>query len=246
MKMAAIAKATWGPKPFLIRGVYTCVVRPMILYGSVVWANEAGRKKNQDQLRHVNRLALSTCTKFPRSTQTRMLEIAFDTFPCHLYLVKEALCAFVRLLPLMRLSWTGRNGNINYSTSHRRHWYDLLEEYNIQGYEELHSCYVINMTRNFKVWNEGFGVRNFYESLPMAKWEVFTDGSKINGKVGVAYRVRCEGRIVFEGSARISDHSTVFQAEFYPILAVSVLSNIQELGKVRFHADLQSALMVSD
>ena len=244
MMMSAIAKATWGPKPHLMRWVYTCVVRPMILYGSVVWAHEAGRPKFQDQLRHINRLAMCTYTKFPRSTPTRMLEIASDTFPCHLYLIKEALCAFVRLLPLMRLNWTGMNGNINYSTSHRKYWYNLLDEFDIQGYEELDTCYEVNVARTFRVWTEGFGDRGFYTRLPMVSWEVYTDGSKINEQVGSAYRIRRDGLIVFEGSARISDHSTVFQAELYAIhLALSVLENVLELGSVRFFVDSQAALL---
>ena len=244
LMMAAIAKATWGPKPFLMRWVYTCVVRPMILYGSVVWAHEAARTKFQDQLRHINRLAMCTYTKFPRSTPTRMLEIASDTIPCHLYLLKEALCAFVRLLPLMRLNWNGVTGNVNYSVSHRKYWYNLLDEFDIQGYEELDTCYVINLPRSFKVWVEGFGDRGFYLTLPRVRWEIYTDGSKLNGQVGAAYRIRRDGVIFFEGSARISDHSTVFQAELYAIhLAVSILDNVQDIGTVRFYVDSQSALM---
>ena len=239
MKMSAIAKATWGPKPFLMRWVYICVVRPMILYGSVVWAHEAGRKKFQDQLQHFNRLAMCTYTKFPRSTPTRMLEIATDTFPCHLYLIKEEVCAFVRLLPLMRLNLAGVNGNVNYSTSHRRYWFNVMDQFDIQGYDELDSCHVVNMRRSFKVWKEGFDIRGFYLSLPRVRWEVFSDGSKRNNRVGSAYRIRCEGQVMFEGSTRISDHSTVFQAELHAILsAATILANIEDLNSVRFYIDL--------
>lgn len=72
---------------------------------------------------------------------------------------------------------------------------------------------------------------------------MFTDGSKnING-LGSAYRVLREGAIVCEGAARISNHSSVFQAEMYAInLAATFLLNANEVTSVRFHVDSQAAL----
>ena len=244
MKMANIAKATWGPKPHLMRWVYRCVVRPMILYGSVVWAHEAKRPKNVKLLRHVNRMAMCTYTKFPRSTPTQMLEIATDTFPLHTYLVKEALCAFIRLLPLMRLGWEGRYGNVNYSVSHRRFWYDMLVELDISGYESLDVCFEINRFHGYFVHEESFKDAEFVHKLPGAAWKVYTDGSKMAGRIGVAYRILHNDQVVFQDSRRISDHASVFQAEIYAIaLAADVLSEHEEIGVVRFHVDAQAALL---
>ena len=37
LKMAGISRAIWGPKPNLSSWVYRCVVRPMLVYGSVTY-----------------------------------------------------------------------------------------------------------------------------------------------------------------------------------------------------------------
>lgn len=242
MKMAAIAKDVWGPKPHLMRWVYRCVVRPMVLYGSVVWAHEA--KRYADKLRQVNRLALCTLTKFPRSTPTRMLEIVADVFPLHIYLVKEAVCAFIRLLPMMRYNWAGFNNNVNFSTSHRKYWFDMIDDLELNGYDQLDTCFELNHSFSFVVRTDSFQDPSFFCSLPQVEWLVFTDGSKNNHGVGSAYRIIRDGSVVFEGSARISDHSSVFQAELYAInLAVTVLLLIPDAVNIRFHVDSQAALL---
>lgn len=243
MKMAAIAKQVWGPKPYLMRWVFTCVVRPMMTYGCVVWAHEADRYAKK--LRQVNRLALCTLTKFPRSTPTQMLEIVGDIFPAHIYVVKEAVCAFVRLLPIMRMNWDGFNGNINYSVSHRKTWFYKVEELGLNDFDlgQLDTCFEINHTFAFRVWLESFTIVDFVSRLPVAEWHVYTDGSKSADGVGAAYRILRNGMVECQGSARISDHSSVFQAEVYAInLAVSFILTLEDVTTVRFFVDSQAAL----
>ena len=244
MKMANLAKATWGPKPKLMRWVFRCVVRPMIVYGSVVWAHEANRPKYSEMLRHVNRMAICTYTKFPRSTPTRMLEIATDTFPLHLYLVKEALCAFIRLFSLMGMGWSGYNRNINFSTSHRRRWLELLVEYNVSGYECLDTCFEINQFHDFSVHEESFHDASFVEKLPYASWQIYTDGSKLAGRVGAAYVILCDGQVRMQGQVRLSDSTSVFQAEVFGIgMAATAVCELDRSLGCCFYVDSQSALL---
>ena len=89
LKMAGISRVIWGPKPNLSRWVYRCVVRPMIVYGSVTWAHSIDRPSIVQRLRRINRLAIATYTMFPRSTPTRAVELLTDTFPLHLWIERK-------------------------------------------------------------------------------------------------------------------------------------------------------------
>lgn len=241
MKMAAIAKTTWGPKPHLMRWMYTCIVRPMILYGSVVWAHEAGNLKIPDKLRRINRLAITTCAGFLRSTPTRALEIMLDIFPLHLYAQKEALCAFIRLLPLMDINWRGFNRNVRYSVGHRKFWFDLIENFNLTEYANVDVCYIPRPRLEFTVVLESF-LPNFVLDSP-AEWAVYTDGSKIDDRVASAFIIIRNETIIFQGACRLSNHSSVFQAELIAIRqAAECLKDVENLVNVDFHVDSQAAL----
>ena len=243
LKMAAIAKATWGPKPHLMRWMYTCMVRPMILYGSVVWAHEACNLLVPDKLRKLNRLGMATYTRFLRSTPTRALEILTDTFPLHLYTQKEALCAFIRLISIMTLNWRGFNNNIRYSVGHRKYWLDLVDRFQLNDFLNVDTCYVPRPDSSFSVIFESFN--DDYIQLDHAGWVVYTDGSKLNGRVGSAFVIARQGQVLFQESWRISDHATVFQSELIAICrAVEVLSNLNLDIGVDFYVDSQSALRV--
>ena len=243
LKMAAIAKATWGPKPHLMRWMYTCMVRPMILYGSVVWAHEACNLGVPDKLRKLNRLGMSTYTRFLPSTPTRALEILTDTFPLHLYTQKEALCAFIRLIAIMTLNWRGFNGNIRFSVGHRKYWLQLIENFQLENFTNVDTCFVPRPDNSFVVdldsFEEGYVVRN------RASWAVYTDGSRRNGRTGTAFVAVHEGQVIFQESWRISDHATVFQAELIAIYrAVDTIVHCDLSGGVDIFVDSQSALRV--
>ena len=241
MKMAAIAKLTWGPKPHLMRWMYTCMVRPMILYGSVVWAHEAGNLTIPDKLRKINRLAITTCAGFLKSTPTRALEIMLDIFPLHLYAQKEALCAFIRLLPLMELDWRGFNRNVRYSTSHRKFWFNLIETFDLTEFANVDTCFVHRPQVAFTVVLESFNPLFVLDSP--AEWSVYTDGSKRGDKVASAFIILRNGNIIFQGASRLSNHTSVFQAELTAIQqAAECLVNVEGLVGADFHVDSQAAL----
>ena len=50
---------------------------------------------------------------------------------------------------------------------------------------------------------------------------IYTDGSKIGGKVGSGFVVYRRKKVIFFQNARIPDKATVFQAELYAIFPVS-------------------------
>ena len=246
MKMSGISRAIWGPKPKLSRWVFRCVVRPMIVYGSVTWAHAIDRPALESKLRKINRLAIATYTLFPRSSPTRAVEILTDTFPLHIWLEKEALCAFIRLAKLLPLTWTGRNNNRRRNVAHRRFWVDKIEEYGITSLLlENDSCSILAPKLSFTIHSDSFRADpSYFRSLERSEWEVYTDGSKKDGKVGSAFIIYRFGLDWKQGKFRLNNTATVFQAELFALIQAAFALRESEVGhgKCHFFSDSLSSL----
>ena len=68
----------WGPSPLALKWAYEMMVKPMLLYGAVVWGFHASGVVTP--LQRVQRLAMLCCGFFLKSTPTKGLEIIFH-FP---------------------------------------------------------------------------------------------------------------------------------------------------------------------
>ena len=231
MKMSNISKAIWGPKPHLSRWVYRCVVRPMIVYGSLSWAHITQSETIQEKLRKINRLAIATYTLFPRSTPTRAVELITDTFPLHLWLEKEALCTFIRLAKQLPLDWAGTNSNKRHNIAHRRFWANKLIEYDITDLLlEVDTCYTLAPVKRFKIRTDSFHKDPaFLHALPKPRWDIYTDGSKSDGKVGAAFIIYHKNDKILERKYCLPNSATVFQAETFAIFqAIIALKDISQ------------------
>ena len=246
MKMAGISRAIWGPKPKLSRWVFRCVVRPMIVYGSVTWAHAIDRPSLESKLRKINRLAMATYTLFPRSSPTRAVEILTDTFPIHIWLEKEALCAFIRLAKLLPLTWSGKNNNRRRNIAHRRFWSDRIEEYGISALLlENDSCCILAPPLSFNIRTDSFGADpSYFRNLDRVEWEVYTDGSKKDGKVGSAFVIFRYGLDWKQDKFRLPNTATVFQAELFALIQATIALRESEIGqgKCNFFSDSLSSL----
>ena len=54
--MGALCKK-WGPKPRLVRWIYTAIVRPRLSYAAMTWSNSINQKTKLRKLTQINRLA---------------------------------------------------------------------------------------------------------------------------------------------------------------------------------------------
>ena len=247
MKMANIAKATWGPKPHLMRWVFRCVVRPMIVYASLTWAHSIDSPALQSRLRRINRLALNTLTLFPRSLPTRMLELLTDIFPLHLWLEKEAICAYVRLAHQLPLHWSGVNSNIRRNTAHRRFWANKVVEYDLQALLlDVDTCFTrISQALLFHIISESFHAPPEYiRDLLVAPWRIYTDGSKKEGAVGAAFLIVADTDIIIQNKYRLPDTASVYQAELFAIYqAAKTIQEVDDQHRhCQFFSDSMSAL----
>ena len=246
MKMANISKTIWGPRPNLSRWVFRCVVRPMTIYASVIWGH-AVTDNMIVRFRRLNRLALSTYTMFPRSTPTRAVEILTDTFPLHIWIEKEALCAFIRLAKRLPLNWSGVNNNRTYNISHRKFWMDKIVEYDMTDLLlELDSCFALAPEAMFIVRTESFHQgREYFDGIILREWSIFSDGSKKDNKVGAAFVIFQDNTEIIRRKYRLPGTATVFQAELYAIFqAVISLREIRQITEdtCEIFSDSMSAL----
>ena len=250
LKMAQISKATWGPKPHLMKWVFRCVVRPMVTYGAMVWAHILLKNGScVNRLRKLNRLAICTLTMFPRSLPTQALEVLVDLFLLHIWIQKEALCAYIRLHERLPLSWSGMFRGSKVRIGHRRAWANKVEMLGVdQLLLEIDVCFLRNTEQIFEVDTNSFHKDiQYVKALSKKDWSVFTDGSKKDGRVGAAFIILKDEELWAEEFYRLSDESTVFQAEVFAICkAMEFLITKAEQesisGAGRLFSDSQSAL----
>ena len=241
MKMSGIASAYWGPKPKLMRWAYTGIVRPMISYAALAWGHVLEESDHEDALRSLNRMAICTIVKVPRSTPTRAMEIIMDIMLLHLHIRKEGLRTYMRLHYELALNWEGVYQNITFSTSHRLFWTLLAQDTGVSAQKETDDCCVCRPDLHFTLDTSSFV--NMDNSQKPANCNVYTDGSKMDGKVGAGVLILKDGSTIHETLVRLPDLSTVYQAEVLAIkVAANVLSTLPSLTSVKIYVDSQAAL----
>ena len=78
---------------------------------------------------------------------------------------------------------------------------------------------------------------------------IYTDGSKIGGKVGSGFVVYRRKKIIFYQNARLPDSATVFQAELYAIFLAGryIQTTLTEkYNYIRIYSDSQAAILALD
>ena len=242
MKMASITYSYWGPKPKLMRWMFTGIVRPMISYAAMTWGHQIDCPDMENALERLNRAAMNTMVKVPRSTPNKGLEIILDLMPLHLHIQQEGLAAFLRLKRHEHLHWEGVFTNITHSVSHLRFWDYVCRDAGIQDYHtEVDTCSTARPPSKYTLDLNSFtDMANCQQTV---ECNVYTDGSKLNGKVGAGVFIVRDGVAIVEDKFRLPDSSTVYQAELTAIReAAAILAASVDLTSVKFFVDSQAAL----
>ena len=240
MKLASISNAYWGPKPKLMRWAWTGIVRPMISYAAIAWAHAIEVDGIETMLRRLNRFAMNTIVKVPRSTPTQAMEIILDIYPLHLHLKKEGLAAYMRLKDQLELRWDGVYTNLTYSVSHRRFWDITADNADLLIARVTDHCCVLKPELKFTLDANSFV--DMASCQGHVETNVYTDGSKLDDKVGSGVYIK-EGQNSTSAKFRISDHATVYQAELFAIKqAAEMLRRRHDLTNVKIFVDSQAAL----
>jgi hypothetical protein len=96
-----------------MRWLYTCVVRPAITYGALVWAKSTSTKVVQTQLAKAQCLGLILTASMRQNMPKAGLEIITNVIPLHIRIVELAVSTYNRMGGPPD-GWTGKT-----SISHR-------------------------------------------------------------------------------------------------------------------------------
>ena len=216
----------------------------MICYGAMIWGHRAA--DIAQKLRRLNRMAINTFGTFPKSTPTQALEIIFDIMPLHLFCRQEGLAARIRLDDVVHLDWQGENALKTHSISHLKYWSNTLNKYQITP-NHSDRCNLIRWSTGYRINKESF--TGDAKHRKPTQINLFTDGSRRDDKTGAGYVAYHGKRVIFEGSHRLPDHATVFQAEVTAIAVAAqrlAATNQPEVKYVKFQVDSQAALLALD
>ena len=240
-KIASMTRNNWGPKPRLMRWAYLGVVRPMLCYGAMIWGHRA--PELMGKLRRINRMAMCTFASFPKSTPTSALEIMLDILPLHLFCVQEAVAARLRLDSVLEFGWHGKAHTKRHATSHMEFLRKKLEEYGITPGDQ-DRCSVLKWGAKYKINRDSFdGQAKHRQPTQM---NVYTDGSRLDGKTGAGLTVHRGTREVESKWFRLPEHATVFQAEITAVAkAARCLIDMgdKSIKFVKIFVDSQAAIM---
>jgi hypothetical protein len=163
---------TWGPRPEYALWLYTQVVRPKALYGSIVWYHALHKQMLRDKLNSLQRLGMVCISGVRNSSPTASLEVIFNLPPLDLKIRETALLTAHRVgvKQLWQPSHSSKQGG--------GHIHNLLKDMplGLQNVVMDRAPFLRTWDRNFKVT-----IDDGKDPCERKEWNVYTDGSRING-----------------------------------------------------------------
>ena len=220
-KLKVITARHWGLSPATVSWIYKSITRPQLLYGSLVWGNSILQyKTNNRKIQKICNTAARTVSGTSKFSPIGPTSVIANLEPLDLSIRRSALTTFHRLStpsPEQSLKSKGK------LTPHSLYSHNLL--HSILGSDSTPidkvSTPFCNVDRKYVVHVDSSIDMSSFQLLPDSTL-IFTDGSKSsNGATGSGWAIfhsqypeeaKCE-------KVRISDHSTVFQAEIFAIFS---------------------------
>ncbi len=200
---------TWGLTPRITHWIYTVCIRPMLVYGSIVWWTRGTLATAQEQLSRVQRLACMGITGAMRTTPTAAMEAFLGIIPLHTFVIREAFSACQRLVRTGQ--WT------------KAHWpghctikEGMIREIPLSRFRSDYLVRKFRFSRRFRVcipprvWWEDCTFMVFAPTNLVG----YTDGSLSNSAGAGVYIPEFGVQL----AAPLGLYATVFQAEVWSIL----------------------------
>ena len=228
---SAIGKL-WGPSPLALKWAYEMMVKPMLLYGAIVWGFHTSGVLTP--LQRVQRLAMLSCGFFLKSTPTKGMEVIFHFPPLDLLSREEARAAALRIRDRNRPVWDGVGRGASHGHLHLAH-VDLGE---------------LDRLPSFTQWDDRATLDedSLLSGTPnsdLPGLHCYTDGSKFDdGPVGYGYVIKApdDPTLDVRGFGTLGCEAEVFQGEVVAITeAARALSELPPYPIV-LHVDSKPAL----
>lgn len=215
----------WGPSPKKIRWMYETMIRPIIMYGAIVWAHRA--KYYLKYLNRVQRLGMLCLGTFARSTPTLGLEVIFNYLPLDLRAELEAHKCAIRILHRNPPRW------------------DYIGHKSRRGHLFYYNTRTLPLDKIATVYQwDNLPIADIANGEPVTTDGIvcYTDGSKTEDHpVGYGYIILNGEELVSNGN--IGSDGTVFQGEIMAIhQAARRMQLIDSEADIHFFIDNQAAI----
>ncbi|CAK1577839.1 unnamed protein product [Parnassius mnemosyne] len=213
------ARAHWGLNSEIIRTIYLAVVEPTILYAASCWADTTERKYIEQRI--LNRI-------------TRMFSIRICKGHKTISLVSSVLLA--QIIPLaLRAEENAEIYEIKRGKPIKSLPGRCLET-RISPYHLPHPA--DRRQRYFKLITTQEDMDNINNN-----WmNIYTDGSKMNNKVGAAITVWQNGKEIKNITCRLESYCSVYQAELIAILKAIKFVIAKKISQANILSDSRSAI----
>ncbi|CAH2105843.1 unnamed protein product [Euphydryas editha] len=220
-QLARAARVSWGLNGEIVRTIYVAVIEPIVLYAASVWSSAAEKLSIRKQLNSLQRgFAQKICKAYRTVSLTSALVIT-GLLPLDLRVREAAILFKIKKGHSTDLLPPGRELERRVGPMQNPHpsllmttEYECLENLNPEALEE----------------------HNIVGPL------IFTDGSKIEGKVGAALTCWDQGREVRYSTFRLEPHNTVFQSEMYALFRAVDIAKTSKSSSINILSDSRSSL----
>jgi len=190
----------WGFSPMIVHWLCTAIVRPILLYGNIVWWHSLERNCNLRILHKIQRSSELCISGALCTTATETLNTILDLQP----LLAKSWASATALRLREAAAWTTG------STGHSSILANKTSIPHITDYVPP----IVNFERRYKIF---IPTRTDWDNLPHQfenAVNIYKDGSKLNSQTGGGV---FSPELDIKVSFRLTDHYSVFQAEVVAI-----------------------------
>lgn len=206
-RLSRATKTTWGLHPEVIRTIYTATIEPVILYAASAWAPAAEKVKIRDQLGAVQRgIAQKLCKAYRTVSLNAALALA-GILPLDLR-VREAATLYEASRGVPQPALKGREVEMRASVTAALH---PAEQADIV----IGSLVDRNQLKQ-------------YRDLDI---KIYTDGSRIEGRVGAALSIWAGGVEIKALKLALPEYAMVYQAELQAVCVATREAIKRKTGK---------------
>ncbi|XP_046978117.1 uncharacterized protein LOC124543839 [Vanessa cardui] len=220
-QLACAAKVSWGLNREIIRTIYIAAVEPIVTYGASAWAKASELQSNRKALDTLQRGFAQRIGKAYRTTSLNAVLILAGILPldlrirevASLYEAKRGISTLY-LPPNRKLEGIVKASDLPHPATRLHLEYNLLED----------------MTDANQV------------ALNITGPQIYTDGSKIEGKVGAALTWWEKGKEKLSEVFSLDPSCTVFQSELYALHRAVINAMHSTEPNINIFSDSRSSL----
>lgn len=220
-QLACAAKVTWGLNSEIVRTIYVAVIEPIVMYAASAWSQATELQMIRDQLDSLQRGFAQKICKAYRTVSLTSALILSGLLPLDLRIQEAASLYAAKKGISTDYIPTGRRLEQRLSAINQPHPSQLIT-----------TEYVLLENMNPET----------LESHKIAGPQVYTDGSKMEGKVGAALTWWEEGRESSYSTFSLDPTCTVFQSELYALHRAVDLAKNSSKELVNILSDSRSSL----